>query len=960
MPLLDACLKKHIRLVDYECITKGGIRGKERLVAFGSWAGVAGMINFQRGLGERLLSLGHSTPFLNVGSCYMYRDLECAKRAVLECGEQIAAHGTPEALGPLIFAFLGDGQVSRGAQEIFKLLPHEFVDATDLPRLVQEHASTKKVYGTVCTVEHLVKPKDGTEMHADKKAHYYANPDSYSPVFHEQIAPYCSAIMNNVFWTERFDRILTTKQLRSLHREKNLRLLGVGDISCDLRGSLEFLTQFTTSELPFYLYDVDLDCTHNNLDDHGILMMALDTLPSELPKESSEAFGDALLPFIEPLAISNGELPFDRQTDIPDEMRGAIICNQGKLTPTWDFIAQLRAQNERLARSSQMSSLGGAKLGDSTVRLDEKLLIKGHLFDDGVINKILDVFDEIEQCDVRIEDIQMGATPEEETSAILYIKGEEVSVLHAMQEIHKVVEMLGKKYRNPVVIRKLGEVKTAAKKPPEPAQEVASSSHSESKPVPPSKVLILGSGLVCGPVLEYLHRQPNIEILLASAVISQAEELAAGMERVQATELDIEHEQQRLETMIKEVDLVISLVPARLHVEAARMCISHRKHLVTASYVSSEMQQLNKAAEEAGIAIVNEVGLDPGLDHMSAKLIIDAVHSRGGTIDSFKSLCGGLPAPESAGNALGYKFSWSPRGVLTAGQNSAQYLMHGVECCVPGESLFEAARPVKIAGPALALEHLPNRNSLHYKQSYGLSNATTIYRGTLRYNGFSESMAAIAQLGLLGSCKVDTSSTPTWGSLVASLMPAIPDWEAKGCASIGARGRTAMKRRLIGLYGDAKAARVLETMDHLRFFDDSLETGALQHEDEFLDALCARMQETCAYENGERDMCLLHHEFEALWPPDAENKEGSREKISSTLLMYGEPYPGGPSSMALTVGIPTAVTARLLLDGSITRSGVLIPTIPEIYEPILKEVRNEGIVFVEHADGRMKEVLKHD
>ena len=144
MPLLDTCLKKQIRLVDYESITKGGIRGKERLVAFGHWAGVAGMINFQRGLGERLLSLGHSTPFFHVGSRYMCKDFDCARRAVIECEEQIARYGTPEEIGPLTFAFLGDGKVSRGAQEIFKLLPHEFVAPADLPRLVQEGASTKK------------------------------------------------------------------------------------------------------------------------------------------------------------------------------------------------------------------------------------------------------------------------------------------------------------------------------------------------------------------------------------------------------------------------------------------------------------------------------------------------------------------------------------------------------------------------------------------------------------------------------------------------------------------------------------------------------------------------------------------------------------------------------------------------------------------------------------------------
>ena len=190
MPLLDELLRQRIRLVDYECIVEGGRRGNRRLVAFGNHAGLAGMVNIQRGLGERLLSLGHSTPFLNVASSFTYPDLAAAKRAVSACGERIAAEGTPGEFGPLVFTFCGDGNVSRGAQQIFDLLPHEMVDPADLPRLVEGgDADLRKVYGTVCTEQHTVRHKDGTRLEPGNYPHFYENPDQYVGVFHDDVAP---------------------------------------------------------------------------------------------------------------------------------------------------------------------------------------------------------------------------------------------------------------------------------------------------------------------------------------------------------------------------------------------------------------------------------------------------------------------------------------------------------------------------------------------------------------------------------------------------------------------------------------------------------------------------------------------------------------------------------------------------------------------------------------------------
>mmetsp|Transcript_54656 Transcript_54656/g.127824 ORF Transcript_54656/g.127824 Transcript_54656/m.127824 type:complete len:1057 (-) Transcript_54656:87-3257(-) len=951
MPLLDAMLEKRVRLVDYECIREGGKRPGDRLVAFGPWAGTAGMINLQRGLGERLLAMGYNTPFLGVASSFMYPDLRAAVRAVRECGDRIAAYGTPPELGPLTFAFLGDGKVSKGAQAIFRELPHEMVAPEDLPELVTGgQADLKKVYGCVCETQHFVQPKAGGKMVPELKEDYYANPQNYTPIFHEVVAPYCSVLVNCVFWTEMYPRILTTAQAEALHRDGRSRMLAIADITCDLHGSIEFLNRFTTSEVPFYLYDVEMGGTHNDLDSPGILMLSHDTLPSELPRDSTEAFGDALVPFIRPLAESDGTLPFESQQDIPVEVLGAVICDKGKLTPPWAHIASIRADSERIA--SMAAGTGAMKLGDPGFG-HKRVLLKGHLFDNGVINKVLDLVERHSGCAVRIADWSLGASMSEETTVLLDIEGSAKPLSSTMRGIEKLVAALSE--LSPIVMRTLPPLEQVREQARESSVLAAEAPAREGPPgtygqvsMPQSQVLLLGSGLVCGPVLDYLHQQQELRIVLASNDLSQAEALAADRERIHPMQLNVVDEVERLSSLIKESDLVISLLPATMHLTAANSCIAYGKHMVTASYMSPQMQALHQSAVDAGIAIVNEVGLDPGLDHMSAMKVIDAVHARGGVVDSFVSLCGGLPAPEVASNPLGYKFSWSPKGVLLAGRNSARYLMGGTERAVPGERLFDSAKRVQIGGPAFSLEQLPNRNSLHYKTIYGLEKASTVYRGTLRYAGFSEAMRALVDLGLFADTLVDSKVTPTWADLLAS--------RVSSASNTTSNVAQVVRRHLASEHGEDAAARIQASLEHLDLFDAS-EAGSLVDGVQVIDALCDRMQQKCKYQAGERDMCLLHHEFEVSWPASTEKVEGDREKISSTLLLYGHPYPKGPSAMASTVGLPTAVAAKLLLNGTISRRGVLLPTTEDVYRPILREVRQAGIVFKEQASGRMQEVL---
>ena len=267
-----------------------------------------------------------------------------------------------------------------------------------------------------------------------------------------------------------------------------------------------------------------------------------------------------------------------------------------------------------------------------------------------------------------VRDWQIGSSKDEQSTAVLDISGDAAG--ECKQNIMKLLEALSLTGGAEVVVRDLPTCdEEAERKLSRELSKAGSVARGTALPeVPPSKVLVLGAGLVCGPLVTYLHEQPNVTITLASSVEGEADEMAAGRDRIYPTTLNVVEESIRLSKMVSEADMVISLLPAFMHVEIAKLCIDHAKHLVTASYTSPEMRALHSEAVRAGVTIINEVGLDPGLDHMSAMAIIDKVKAAGGKVESFVSLCGGLPSPEAADNPLGYKFSWNPRGVLTASQ----------------------------------------------------------------------------------------------------------------------------------------------------------------------------------------------------------------------------------------------------------------------------------------------------
>ncbi len=436
------------------------------------------------------------------------------------------------------------------------------------------------------------------------------------------------------------------------------------------------------------------------------------------------------------------------------------------------------------------------------------------------------------------------------------------------------------------------------------------------------KVLVLGAGLVSRPMVRYLLAVPDFEVTVASRTLSKAEKLIDGHPRGRALHL-LADDDQTLDSLVSGHDLTVSLLPYTYHVQVARHCLKHRRQMVTTSYVSEAMKELDAAAKDAGVLILNEIGLDPGIDHMSAMAIIHRVQAKGGKVLSFMSYCGGLPAPEANDNPLGYKFSWSPRGVVMAGRNPGRYLKDGKEVAVPGEELFGHHWPLDIEG-AGGFEAYPNRNSLPYIALYGLQNVKTMFRGTLRYPGWCETLKAIADLGLLD----DEERDDLVGLTVA-------DWMRQRIP-----GDRSLRQDTAARLGLDPEAAAISNMAWLGMFGDEpvgIDKGSN------LDIIARLMLGRMSYKPGERDMIVLHHDFRVKLT------DGSAKRVTSTLVEYGQPE--GDSAMARTVSLPAAFAVKHMLHGGIKLTGVRIPVLAELYEPVLAELDGMGIVFEEREAG---------
>lgn len=434
------------------------------------------------------------------------------------------------------------------------------------------------------------------------------------------------------------------------------------------------------------------------------------------------------------------------------------------------------------------------------------------------------------------------------------------------------------------------------------------------------KVLVLGAGFVTRPLVRYLTDN-KVHITVADKFVEKAEAVVKGRSNAVAKDLNI-NDQGELEKAIASHDLTISLLPAYRHVEVAKLCLKRSKHFFSTSYVKPEIRKMEKDVKKKGLLFMNELGADPGLDHMSAVKIFDDVRQRGGEIKSFMSYCGGLPAPEANDNPWGYKFSWSPASVLIASKNRFKFLKDGKIEEGPGGQLFDNCQRLKIEGLG-EFEAYPNRNSTQYIDLYGLKNAHTVARWTLRNKGWCGVMKHIPKTGLLNTNRKAGFVGMTRKEFLAACM--------NEDSPENIRQKLIKKLKIDGQHD------LIKWFDWLGVFSDE---EIVRKNKSSLKVFAGIMLDKMAYKESERDMLVLFHDVTAQF-------NEKKERTTSTLIDYG--IPKGNSAMSRTVGLPCAIGVKLFLDGKYKLSGVHIPVDRAVYIPILEELEAQGISFTERS-----------
>ncbi|MFO8129022.1 MAG: saccharopine dehydrogenase C-terminal domain-containing protein [Bacteroidales bacterium] len=431
-------------------------------------------------------------------------------------------------------------------------------------------------------------------------------------------------------------------------------------------------------------------------------------------------------------------------------------------------------------------------------------------------------------------------------------------------------------------------------------------------------VLILGAGMVVKPIVQYLLKK-GYGVTVATRTKSKADAMIGGHPNGTSLAWTVDDE-RTLDRLIGEHDLTVSLLPYAYHVMVANICIKHRKNMVTTSYVKPEMRSLDRQAKDAGIIILNELGLDPGIDHMSAMRVIDHIHDKGGKVEEFYSFCGALVAPEVETNPFNYKFTWAPRGVVMAGNNDGKYLKDGEVKYVPTEDLFKDVIGLDFPGVG-TLEVYPNRDSLPYIDLYGIPEVHTMMRGTFRYGKWCGVLDAMKALGLLSYDKMDMRGM-TYAGFMARLA--------------GLENSESIKKDIAARLGVAEDADPIAAMEWLGLFEA---TPINREEDSPFDVVSGLMIDAMMIGEKERDMVVMQHTFLAGYP------DGRREVIKSRMLDFGTPETD--TSIARTVALPAACGVEMILEGRIKTTGVHIPVVPEIYNPVLDHLETLGIKMEE-------------
>jgi saccharopine dehydrogenase-like NADP-dependent oxidoreductase len=446
-----------------------------------------------------------------------------------------------------------------------------------------------------------------------------------------------------------------------------------------------------------------------------------------------------------------------------------------------------------------------------------------------------------------------------------------------------------------------------------------------------TRLLLLGAGRSSSSLIQYLLRHAATESwFLTVADVAPAHlvpVLAAHTEYARAVPFDIQDE-ARLDELVREADIVVSMLPALFHGVVAQACVQHRQHLVTASYVSEEIRSLHDEAQAAGSLLLMECGLDPGLDHMSAMAVIEDIRARGGHITSFHSYCGGLLAPGSEGdNPWHYKFTWNPRNVVLAGQGTAKYLENGHPRLIPYQRLFAAATPLEVPGYG-AFEGYANRDSLSYRAPYGLQDIPTILRGTLRRPGYCAAWHALVRLGLTDdSGRLGNAATFTWRELLEAYLPVSVPRKATA---------TELAMHCADYLGLPFAGPEMQRLQWLGLFTDKAVGLADATPAQLLEHL---LTEKWQLQPHDHDMIVMQHLF-------GFELDGQHQRRTSSLVVLGDD--ATHTAMAKTVGLPVGMAVRRLARGEIKQRGVVIPIQPELYAPILAELAADyGIRFVE-------------
>ncbi len=438
-------------------------------------------------------------------------------------------------------------------------------------------------------------------------------------------------------------------------------------------------------------------------------------------------------------------------------------------------------------------------------------------------------------------------------------------------------------------------------------------------------ILIIGAGKSASTLIQYLLNKSeteNLHLTIGDLSLALAQKKTHNHKNAAAISLDIFNEKQR-KTEIEKADIVISMLPAHLHIEVAKDCIVYKKHMVTASYISDAMQELDEQAKENNLVFMNEIGLDPGIDHMSAMKVIDEIKEKGGKMILFESFCGGLVAPESDNNLWNYKFTWAPRNVVLAGQGgSAKFIQEGTYKYIPYHKLFRRTEFLEVEGYG-RFEGYANRDSLKYRSVYGLDDVLTLYRGTIRKVGFSKAWNMFVQLGMTDdSYKIDNSDTISYREFLNLFLPYHPtdSVEIKTRLYLGIDQDDIMwdklleldlfnTNKIVGLF-DASPAQILEKI----------------------------LSDKWTLQENDKDMIVMYHKF-------GYEIDGKQHQIDSKMVCIGDDQTY--TAMAKTVGLPVAIATLQILNGKIKTPGVQLPITKEVYEPILKELENFGINFKE-------------